>query len=177
VHINHKKWVIPMTFHSSFNSLSARQRMKSELVSRLSEFRFDYFVTLATNHSTLTKRAMTDRLKIWDARMNRFLVGPKWDKRPDERLVWFAFLEKAAVNPHWHLLVQLDPAPSSVSAMDRQKRFEIEAKLNWEGLVKSGDVDVKAVADPRVIDYSSKELWRDDAFKAFVCSREFQNKK
>ncbi|MBS0126551.1 hypothetical protein KB874_20940 [Aestuariicoccus sp. KMU-90] len=151
--------------------------MKSELVSRLSEFRFDYFVTLATNHSTLTPRAMRDRLKIWDARMNRFLIGPKWNRRPDERLVWFAFLEKAAVNPHWHLLVELDPAPPSATAKARQARFEIEAKLNWEGLVKSGDVDVKTVADPRVIEYCSKELWSDDAFTAFVCSREFQNNK
>ena len=166
-----------MNHYSSYETLPVRLRMKRELVNRLSEFRFDYFVTLATNHSTLSQQAMRDRLKIWDARMNRFLVGPKWNNRPDERLVWFAFLEKAAVNPHCPLLVELDPAPQSATARDRQKRFEIEAKLNWEGLVKSGDVDVKAVADQRVIEYCSKELWRDEAFKALVCSREFQNNK
>ena len=54
-----------MNHYSSYETLPVRLRMKRELVNRLSEFRFDYFVTLATNHSTLSQQAMRDRLKIW----------------------------------------------------------------------------------------------------------------
>jgi hypothetical protein len=48
-------------------------------------------------------------LKAWDAGVNRELNGPKWQKRPDRRLLWLAFSEKIEGHLHWRLLVQVDP--------------------------------------------------------------------
>lgn len=165
-----------MTFHSSYETNAMRLEMAKQLALRIKEFRFHYFVTLATNHRPMSEVAMRRVLRRWDAEMNRFLVGRRWTRRIDERLVWFAFLEKAKVNPHWHMLVELDPNPQTEGAAKRQSRFVIESKLAWSRLVHTGDADVKPVASQGVIDYVHKELWSADSFDRFVLHKEFWNK-
>lgn len=164
-----------MTYHSPYDTNASRYSSKKELARRLREFEFHYFVTLATNHSSLSEHAMRHRLKKWDAKMNRFLIGSKWVERPDERMVWFAFLEKAHVNPHWHLIVQLD-SPQSSGVAHRQSGFEIRCKTTWKRLIPAGDADVRVFDSPGVIDYITKELWSAESFSNFIVWSEFRNR-
>ncbi|MGR3630776.1 MAG: hypothetical protein ACU0A8_01460 [Limimaricola soesokkakensis] len=50
---------------------------------------------------------MHDRLKNWDQRVNRRMLGSAYRRKPPERVLWMAFLEKPKSNPHWHLVLQL----------------------------------------------------------------------
>ena len=91
--------------------------LKTEIPLWLENWKFDRFVTLATNGANLTARIfgsrhdrLTGLLEEWDGRMNRKLAGPKWSKRPEDRMWAFYFLEKPAGNPHWHGLVRLHSA-------------------------------------------------------------------
>lgn len=98
-------------------------------------------------------------LKKWDARVNRRIVGPKWHKRTDERMVWFAFLEKSDVNPHWHLLVSLDH--DHLGDSNRRKRTDAFPKVAdqvWQDLLARGSVDVQEVKDTGVNRYVTKSL-------------------
>ncbi|AZQ66603.1 hypothetical protein EF888_05275 [Silicimonas algicola] len=76
---------------------------------RLMKHAFTHYVTLTTNRADLSVAYVRRRLREWDARINREFVGSRWKERPDERMLWFAFLEDADVNPHWHLLIEVDP--------------------------------------------------------------------
>ena len=55
---------------------------------------FTHFVTLASNNQMASNSLMKDRLRAWDSRINRELLGPKWQKKIDERMHWIAFPEK-----------------------------------------------------------------------------------
>lgn len=78
-------------------------RILTDLRKRLALHRFSHFVALATNDGNVSTPRIHGLLEARDARCNRFLVGKKWDKRPDERLLWFAFPEALNANPHWHV--------------------------------------------------------------------------
>jgi hypothetical protein len=81
--------------------------LKTEIPLWLENWKFDRFVTLATNGANLPARTfgsrhdrLTGLLEEWDGRMNRKLAGAKWSKRPEDRMWAFYFLEKRAANPH-----------------------------------------------------------------------------
>lgn len=107
---------------SPYDTVTMRVRMAEELADRLKDLEFHYFVTLATNHRPMPEQAMRSVLKDWDAHVNRWLVGPEWHRKPDERMIWFAFPEKPEINPHWHLVVQLDPNPPTDTARDQAEQ-------------------------------------------------------
>lgn len=113
-----------------------------------------HFVTLTTNErsraaksSMLTfstvlgaERFMGDRLYNFDARVNRALIGPKWLRRPQQRLEAVCFLEKPASNPHWHLLV-------NVRCNKPKKDFVAVVQKVWGDLVPVGSVDVQPISN------------------------------
>ncbi|MCK8483758.1 hypothetical protein MUY21_06880 [Aliiroseovarius sp. S2029] len=142
---------------------------------------FTHFITLTSNNQMFTRHDMAARLRAWDARVNRNLVGPKWQKRVDERIYWIAFPEKADVNPHWHLLLQLLPEQIEEDE-DRQGvcdwSFEDDVKHIWTRLVPSGTVDVQRIGSGMcrrdgAARYVTKSLGFEPNLESFVMSREY----
>lgn len=167
----------PMTgsdYGSSMRNVE-RRRFRAEMRAKLREYSFTHFITLATNHQQLSYGRMRSLLKQWDARVNRALIGPKWTKRPDERIIWFAFPEKLDVNPHWHLLLEVDPLAETLSRRWRTDNLSRIARNEWLRLVPSGSFDCQAVASADVIDYVLKCMTAGSYIEQFVVSREFVN--
>lgn len=162
---------------SSSNStrLTRAEREKHRLALRekLLTYKFTHFVTLATNGRPFGEAKMRSLLKEWDARVNRELNGPKWTKRPDERLVWFAFPELFDGNPHWHLVIEVDPAAESDHRAQRYKELPEICEKHWIDLIPSGTVDVKDVYKQGVIMYVTKMSAEKRYFESYILYREF----
>lgn len=150
-------------------------RMRRELRNKLLGYDFTHFITLASNHQPLGYPRMRSLLKEWDARVNREINGPKWAQRPDERLVWFAFPEKIEVNPHWHLIVEVDPHIEAVARAERTARLPEIGHMHWLSLVRQGSFDCQDVESARVIEYITKMSASETHFEKFVVFREFMN--
>jgi hypothetical protein len=118
---------------------------------------------------------MRELLKAWDAKVNREINGPKWAKRPDERLLWFAFPEKLEVNSHWHLIAQVDWPIEEKARAERAMRLPQIGEKHWLRLVERGSYDCQDVESPRVIDYVTKMTNREDLLARFIVCREFMN--
>lgn len=151
------------------------QRMRRELRNKLLDYDFTHFITLASNHQPLGYSRMRDLLKAWDARVNREINGPKWVKRPDERLVWFAFPEKLDVNPHWHMIVQVDPLIENAARAASTERLPEIGHMHWLSLLRQGTFDCQGIESPKVIQYVTKMSAEKTHFEKFVMSREFMN--
>lgn len=166
-----KDWVV--TNHGQRTQLY--RRLRQELREKLINYDFTHFITLASNHQPLGYPRMRSLLKEWDARVNREMNGPKWGKRPDERLVWFAFPEKLDVNPHWHMIAQVDP---EIEASDRAARTKLLPEIghmHWLNLVRQGSFDCQGVESTKVIQYITKMSFDEKHFDSFVVFREFMN--
>jgi hypothetical protein len=133
----------------------------------------DYFVTLMPNSPELSYDNLLALLKRWDALVNRQLNQAKWSKRPDERVYWFAFTEKLEVNPHWHLLVELDPDATG-ERLRRTDAFPEIAADAWKKVVRSGTADCQEPYSEKGLNYATKLLSKSKNFERFVLSREFQ---
>src|SRR5215207_313323 len=135
--------------------LPSRQVPAKQLIPDwLDSWEFSRFVTLATNDVSITGSSLPtsklpygilrDRLREWDGRMNRQIVGKHWRKREADRMWAFYFLEKPDVNPHWHGLVRFFPIEGKSEAY-QQAVFDENAGPTWKELVPSGTVDVQPV--------------------------------
>src|SRR5215204_1463180 len=144
--------------------LPSRQVPAKQLIPDwLDSWEFSRFVTLATNDVSITGSSLPtsklpygilrDRLREWDGRMNRQIVGKHWRKREADRMWAFYFLEKPDVNPHWHGLVRFFPIEGKSEAY-QQAVFDENAGPTWKELVPSGTVDVQPVPmqDRQVVD-------------------------
>ncbi len=148
-------------------------RMRLELREKLLDYSFSHFITLASNHQAMGYRRMRNLLREWDARVNRAINGPKWASRPDERLIWFAFPEKIEVNPHWHLIVEIDPVIEKEARAERTRRMPQIAEERWLALVPRGSFDCQPVDSEKVTEYVTKMSANETHFEKFVVSREF----
>ncbi|MDC9823972.1 hypothetical protein PRN20_09510 [Devosia sp. ZB163] len=101
---------------------------------------------------------LRDKLKEWDARMQRRVIGSNWFNVPDNQLFCLYTLEKPGVNPHWHGLVHFWMADDDERRRQGEK-FDRWANELWQDLVPAGDVDVKTVSyEAGAIDYVGKSL-------------------
>jgi hypothetical protein len=144
---------------------------------------WDRFVTLAFNQAGSPRPvtgvadnqalALKDKLKEWDGRMQRKVVGTNWAKNHDQRFVGVYTLEKLSTNPHWHGLVRF----YEVSDEERRRQgheFDQWAHAVWRRLVPSGDVVVKSVNDERgAVGYIGKSLLDQLNFENWVPQDEF----
>jgi len=137
-----------------------RDRVREELRERLQDNRFTHFVTLASNAPGTSIYRMDDWLKAWDASMNHILIGSRWRKRPDLRMIWFAFLEKPETNPHWHLLVDNAGLETEVQ-LARLENFGLEADRMWGKVSPRGSVNTQLYLNSGAIDYVTKSVRGD----------------
>ena len=132
-------------------------------------FTFTHFITLASNTSDASLPVMRDKIKFWDAQVNRELYGPKWRKHYDELLWYFAFLEKPDVNPHWHLLCRFED-PGKLAW------FSDVANMKWFYAFPQGTVDVQRITTKhsRVVDYVVKRTGLEVEYTSFITPDEFR---
>ena len=152
-----------------------RVRLRDEMRDKLASYHFDWFVTLVLNEPGAGHERMRTLLKAWDAGVNREINGPKWQKRQDQRLLWFAFPEKIEGHPHWHLVVQVDPELETPERKARAARFPLKANLVWNELCRSGSYDCREVASEGVFSYVTKELTGLENYERFIFWREFMS--
>jgi len=149
----------------------------------VNQWRWDRFVTLTFNQpgngrpssgfSDPNMLALKDKLKEWDGRMQRKVVGSNWFEIPDHRLFCFYTLEKPWVNPHWHGLVQFYKVNDS-ERLRQGEAFDQWADPTWKKLVPSGSVDVKVIYhDEGAIDYVGKSLLDQLNYEYWVPPDEF----
>jgi hypothetical protein len=120
----------------------------------LDQWEFTRFVTLATNNTSMSGSSLPtsqlpygmlrDKLREWDGRINRAIVGKHWARRQEERIWAFYFLEKPDANPHWHGLVRFFPIAGKPRAFQEQV-FDEHAEPEWQALVPAGTADVQPV--------------------------------
>lgn len=158
---------------------SPPSKMRTDVAEWLNQWRFDRFITLATNDPVTFDgphrgpALIRDRLRAWDARINRKLIGPKWRQRREDRIRGFYFLEKPVSNPHWHGLVQFFP-PWPECREEYELQFDLCSPEIWKQLVPTGTVDIqKIVCQRRVIEYAVKSLDNNISYSNFVIPDEF----
>lgn len=116
---------------------------------------------------------LRDRLREFDGRMNRKLLGTKWSERHSDRMFSFWFLEKPDANPHWHGLVRFFPAdgrpiPGQAVVFDR------DAESIWGKLVPRGSVNIQEISVQQgVIDYVCKMIPYPVSYEHFITPDEF----
>lgn len=136
---------------------------------RVDDQNFTYFVTLVFNRCETIDSARK-KLRMFHQKLDRKILGVDWYKKPhDQRTFFIAFPEHIASNLHYHLLVKV---------RDEYKgRFEEHAPSVWEGLVKSGSINIQEIYDERgLISYCVKEQHKNQNFQSFIISTEFSSK-
>lgn len=144
-----------------------------EIAGWLENLGFTHFVTLAFNPNKLrtggtgrtllpggSQRAV-QRLREWDACVNRRALGRRWSKKVDERMRAAAFLEHPRTNTHWHLLVlpPVVPEPSG---------FVHLMEAEWRKLEPNGTVQIEPIYDSKQLSrYVTKELGDPECWERF----------
>lgn len=120
---------------------------------------YTHFITLSTNDPMKSASAARRMLHHWDALINHEFLGSRWQKKPDERTVWFACMEGKASAVHWHLLWRLawDMSPSR---MDYAKTVGIAHTVDrcWRKTTPLGSSKTLKVEDKGAQDYVTKRL-------------------
>ncbi|MCP8884494.1 hypothetical protein NIM87_13320 [Devosia sp. XJ19-1] len=147
------------------------------------ERQWDRYITLSFNEPAKLNRlgdvteseiaSRRDKLKEWDGRMNRCLLGRNWAKLHDYRMFNMYTMEKPRTNPHFHGLVHF----FNVDEAERERQakiFDDRAEDIWKYLVASGDVDVKPVFNELgVANYVGKSITDSLNFENWVPPDEF----
>jgi hypothetical protein len=136
---------------------------------------FDRFITLSFNEPS-DPDGCRKRLKSWDARMSRAMLGPQWSKMRDARMFGFFGLEKANRNAHWHGVIRL--IPSEVKTRTQICiEFDANAVGAWKKLVPSGSADVKGIGDQTAsdafVDYMTTSVSFEGNWGRFIIPDEF----
>lgn len=167
------------SYPSSFDPAKAAAEWRNWVA----QWKWDRFVTITFNEagngrpvtglSDSGVMVLKDKLKEWDGRMQRKVVGSNWAAVHDHRMFCIYTLEKPHVNPHWHGLVHF----YKVNDDERRRQaetFDQWANAMWKKLVPSGDVDVKPVYDDTgAIGYIGKSLLDKLNFEHWVPQDEF----
>lgn len=171
------------------SSVGFSQETRRQLIDWLTGLEFTHFITLATNSPELksVQRQLSwgdqghDRMmalaKAWEARMDRQLLGPGWNRpcKRKERLQAFFALERADVNPHWHVLVRIEE-PDPVKHANKIQKIVDQADGIWTSLIPSGSTDTKEIYDDRAAKYIAKELSRAVSCDYFILPGQFAGK-
>jgi hypothetical protein len=139
-------------------------KVRSEFEDFLSKWTWCRFVTLSTNDPTIGAEKAIERLRKWDAFVNRELVGKDWARRPEDRMWSFYFLEKADAHAHWHGVVRfMSWAPW------HQERFDNYASQAWKKLMPSGSSDIQPVSEQsEVVKYVAKSVANSVSYEHYV---------
>jgi hypothetical protein len=134
----------------------------------LAKHDWNYFVT-ANFNTERTDTGVRQTLKRWHAKLDRRLLGGRWQKKIEQRTLFVACCENAATNVHWHMMVKVTEKG--------QQQFDTTAAALWENEVASGTMDVQRLAtkedELKAASYATKGLWLAKGIESFVLSTEF----
>jgi hypothetical protein len=109
-------------------------------------------------------------LRHWDAQINSELLDGRWQKKPDERTVWFACMEGKNSAVHWHLLWRLswDMSPSR---KDLARSIDLAYLIDrcWRKTTPLGSSKTLRIEDNGAHDYVTKRL------DSLTCLEEFED--
>lgn len=128
----------------------ARDDYRAALIRWIADLKPDLYVTFVFN-TAMTLRTAQDRLEAFQARVDRKLLGPKWQDKSDNRTRYIAFAEKVDSNIHIHAVFQVPTGES--------REFAAAAPAFWKALAPAGNLDIQDVTHAEgVADYITKEI-------------------
>jgi len=150
------------------NSIYNNKLVRNGVRQMLAQHDWNYFVT-ANFNAERTQQSVRQALKRWHAKLDRKLLGGRWQRKTEQRTLFVACCENAETNVHWHLMVKV--------AEKRQELFEAAAAVLWEHEVASGTMDVQKLVtkadELKAASYATKGLWLAKGIESFVLSTEF----
>jgi hypothetical protein len=111
-------------------------------------------LTLAYNETAPLSRVRSD-LRRLQARLDRALVGRRFNRRPGSSRTWFAaFIEHLDTNTHAHLALRAPPR----RAEELAQLFDVSPSP-WMRIAPCGTHDLRPPHDPRGwVSYATKEM-------------------
>lgn len=134
---------------------------------------FTHVVTLAFNRNTSLSCGRKS-LKAFHAKLDRFLLGSRWCKKPSsERSFFHAYPEHISSNFHYNMLLRVDDKHIGKTT---SKIDEI-----WSSIIPSGSTDIKLTSESydyeNLVDYQIKDISeRNLNYQEFLISTEFLSK-
>lgn len=137
----------------NLSSLTRADRYRSEYIRWMAAFEPTLFVTFVFN-SDIGVDGARRKLEEFHKRIDGKLVGRAALRKPEERSIYIATIEKPEVNLHIHALFK---------TTDLQRvRFGIAADEIWKKLAPAGNLDIQMVSNATgAATYITKELRPD----------------
>lgn len=130
--------------------MTESEKFRSECIRWIADFQPTLFVTFAFNHD-ITSDGARRTVEHFHKRLDEKFLGKAALRKPDERSIYIATIEKPDTNLHVHALFKLSAT--------QQLRFALVAEEIWTKLVPAGNLDIKPVSYvDGVAAYITKEL-------------------
>jgi len=140
--------------------------MREETADWMSQEKWRYYLTLNFNRAVPGWKA-TDAFGEFCQRVDRQLLGPKYAKYPDRRVLVWGIPEHIRSNIHFHSLMKID------QIIEFAKLTNLVSD-SWRSVVSSGTTDLQKIYDVRpLVRYMTKEFVRPNHFDRIVFSEDF----
>ena len=128
----------------------------------------EVFLTLKLNQQ-LSEVVMRDRLRRFDAVLNRFFLGRRWHRYPSEERVWYVgFVERdrdGSGSAHVHYLMRPPNRGKRLPRRMLRRSLSIllthEVRKRCNRVAPAGDVNTFPIDDGRPVSYAMKDLKRE----------------
>jgi hypothetical protein len=163
--------------HLNFASIN-RERYKRDLIGFYAKMPFTHVITLCWNPDTrslpASQKLTLDRAKAdigaLLARVDRRLLGTRFNRKTDQRTTGVFFFEHANRNLHAHGLVRAQPG----RLLDFHRLFRGERGGPWNDVVPAGSYHLKIIDDVRTtLGYVLKEQHLASDERLTVWAEEF----
>jgi hypothetical protein len=137
-------------------------------VEHVAGHKWTWLVTLKLNQYSSTAAART-HFKRFCQYLDRDLIGPRYLKKPDQRVDIYAFSEHIYSNLHLHCFVKFR---RTLKVSTREAKAA--ARAAWQKVIESGTVHFKRIyAVKGAARYTLKEMWRPERLDDIMHSRDF----
>mgnify|MGYP001162531330 CR=1 FL=1 len=128
----------------------SREKFRSQCIRWIADFQPTIFVTFVFNRE-ITSDGARSALEHFHKRLDEKFLGKSALRKPNERSVYIATIEKPDTNLHIHALFKLSPV--------NQQRFATIAAEIWAKLAPAGNLDIQPVSYAEgVAAYITKDL-------------------
>ena len=140
--------------------------LREQTINWMSRDKWQYYLTLNFNRS-VPKWKATNAFGEFCQRLDRQLLGPKYAKYSDRRVLIWGIPEHIRSNIHFHSLMKID------QIIEFSKLTNVVGK-SWTSVVSSGTTDLQKIYDVRpLVRYMTKEFVKPNHFDRIVFSEDF----